>query len=144
MVPAGLGDVGIMTESGRAITGPAGWLVSTVIHEKKTYKDYLGLDSCMANLMRPAMYGAYHHIENLGSSDMSARPLEYCDIVGPICESSDVFAQGRLINQCRRGDVVAIRSAGAYGITMASTYNCRPLPASFSDLDFTFDGGKLR
>lgn len=75
MVPEGLGDVAMMTESGRAITGPAGWLVSTVLHEKKTYKDYIGLDSCMANLMRPAMYGAYHHITIAGKEN------EPCDHV---------------------------------------------------------------
>ena len=132
-------------ELGRSVVAQCGTLLSRVVYVKQgSHRKFVILDAGFSDLARVAMYGAYHHIENLGSSDMSARPLEYCDIVGPICESSDVFAQGRLINQCRRGDVVAIRSAGAYGITMASTYNCRPLPASFSDLDFTFDGGKLR
>lgn len=132
-------------ELGRSVVAQCGTLLSRVVYVKQgSHRKFVILDAGFSDLARVAMYGAYHHIENLGSSDMSARPLEYCDIVGPICESSDVFAQGRLINQCRRGDVVAIRSAGAYGITMASTYNCRPLPASFSDLDFTFNGGKLR
>ena len=113
MVPAGLGDVGLMTESGRAMTGPAGWLVSTVIHEKKTYKDYIGLDSCMANLMRPAMYGAYHHITIAGKEN---EPCDHVyDVTGSLCENNDKFAIDR--------DLLIIHDTGAHGSAMGFNYN---------------------
>ena len=121
MIPAGLGDVGIMTESGRAITGPAGWLVSTVIHEKKTYKDYLGLDSCMANLMRPAMYGAYHHI-TISGKEHAKRDHVY-DVTGSLCENNDKFAIDRLLPKVDIGDRLIIHDTGAHGSAMGFNYN---------------------
>ncbi len=121
MVPAGLGDVAILTESGRAITGDAGWLVSTVLHEKKTYKDYIGLDSCMANLMRPAMYGAYHHITIAGKEDA---PCDHTyDITGSLCENNDKFAIDRKLPKIDIGDLVIIHDTGAHGSAMGFNYN---------------------
>lgn len=121
MVPAGLDDVGLMTESGRAMTGPAGWLVSTAIHEKKTYKDYIGLDSCMANLMRPAMYGAYHHITIAGKEDAFADHVY--DITGSLCENNDKFAIDRKLPEIEIGDLVIIHDTGAHGSAMGFNYN---------------------
>jgi diaminopimelate decarboxylase len=121
MVPYGLGDVAILTESGRAITGPAGWLVSTAIHEKKTYKDYIGLDSCMANLMRPAMYGAYHHITIAGKEDA---PCDHTyDITGSLCENNDKFCIDRKLPKIDIGDLVIIHDTGAHGSAMGFNYN---------------------
>ena len=121
MVPEGLGDVAMMTESGRAITGPAGWLVSTAIHEKKTYKDYIGLDSCMANLMRPAMYGAYHHITIAGKEN---EPCDHTyDITGSLCENNDKFAIDRKLPKIDIGDRVIIHDTGAHGSAMGFNYN---------------------
>ena len=121
MVPKGLGDVAIMTESGRAMTGPAGWLVSTVLHEKKTYKDYIGLDSCMANLMRPAMYGAYHHITISGKE---SAPCDHIyDITGSLCENNDKFAIDRKLPKIDIGDLVIIHDTGAHGSAMGFNYN---------------------
>ena len=121
MLPAGLDKVAIMTESGRAITGPAGWLVSTAIHEKKTYKDYIGLDSCMANLMRPAMYGAYHHITITGKENA---PLDHTyDVTGSLCENNDKFAVDRKLPKIDIGDLVIIHDTGAHGSAMGFNYN---------------------
>ena len=121
MVPAGLGDVAIMTESGRAMTGLAGWLVSTAIHEKKTYKDYIGLDSCMANLMRPAMYGAYHHITIAGKEN---EPCDHVyDVTGSLCENNDKFAIDRKLPKIDIGDRVIIHDTGAHGSAMGFNYN---------------------
>lgn len=121
MVPEGLGDVAMMTESGRAITGPAGWLVSTAIHEKKTYKDYIGLDSCMANLMRPAMYGAYHHITIAGKEN---EPCDHVyDVTGSLCENNDKFAIDRKLPKIDIGDRVIIHDTGAHGSAMSFNYN---------------------
>ncbi len=121
MVPSGLGDVGLMTESGRAMTGPAGWLVSTVIHEKKTYKDYIGLDSCMANLMRPAMYGAYHHITIAGKEN---EPCDHIyDVTGSLCENNDKFAIDRQLPKIDIGDLLIIHDTGAHGSAMGFNYN---------------------
>lgn len=121
MLPAGLDKVAIMTESGRAITGPAGWLVSTAIHEKKTYKDYIGLDSCMANLMRPAMYGAYHHITIAGKENA---PLDHTyDVTGSLCENNDKFAVDRKLPKIDIGDLVIIHDTGAHGSAMGFNYN---------------------
>lgn len=121
MVPEGLGDVHMMTECGRAITGNAGWLVSTVLHEKDTYKHYIGLDSCMANLMRPAMYGAYHHITIAGKEN------ELCDhvydITGSLCENNDKFAIDRKLPKIDIGDRVIIHDTGAHGSAMGFNYN---------------------
>ncbi len=121
MVPAGLGSARMMTESGRAITGPAGWLVSTAIHEKKTYKDYIGLDSCMANLMRPAMYGAYHHITVAGKEHA---PIDHVyDVTGSLCENNDKFAIDRRLPKIAIGDRVIIHDTGAHGSAMGFNYN---------------------
>lgn len=121
MIPAGLDKVAIMTESGRAITGPAGWLVSTAIHEKNTYKDYIGLDSCMANLMRPAMYGAYHHITVAGKENA---PLDHTyDVTGSLCENNDKFAVDRKLPKIDIGDLVIIHDTGAHGSAMGFNYN---------------------
>ena len=121
MVPAGLGDVGIRTESGRAMTGDAGWLVSTVLHEKDTYKHYIGLDSCMANLMRPALYGAYHHITVLGKENAPADHVY--DITGSLCENNDKFAIDRALPKIDIGDIVIIHDTGAHGSAMGFNYN---------------------
>jgi diaminopimelate decarboxylase len=95
------------------------------------YKKFVILDAGFTELIRPALYGAYHSIENLSSD----APEETCDVVGPICESSDCFAKAILLNTAKRGDLIALRSAGAYSEIMASQYNCRKLPnAYFSDL----------
>ena len=121
MVPHGLDKTAIMTESGRAMTGPAGWLVSTAIHEKHTYKDYIGLDSCMANLMRPALYGAYHHITVAGKEDA---PCDHTyDVTGSLCENNDKFAIDRQLPEINVGDIVIIHDTGAHGSAMGFNYN---------------------
>ena len=121
MRPAGLGDVAIRTESGRAITGDAGWLVSTVLHKKDTYKHYVGLDSCMANLMRPALYGAYHHITVLGKEHA---PTDHVyDVTGSLCENNDKFAIDRTLPEIAVGDIVIIHDTGAHGSAMGFNYN---------------------
>ncbi|EKU71270.1 diaminopimelate decarboxylase [Selenomonas sp. F0473] len=121
MNPAGLGDVAIRTESGRAVTGNAGWLVSTVLHKKNTYKEYVGLDSCMANLMRPALYGAYHHITVLGKEHAPADHVY--DVTGSLCENNDKFAVDRKLPSIDIGDVVIIHDTGAHGSAMGFNYN---------------------
>ena len=104
-----------------AITGPSGWLVSTAIHEKKTYKDYIGLDSCMANLMRPAMYGAYHHITIAGKE---TAPCDHkYDVTGSLCENNDKFAIDRMLPKIDIGDLVIIHDTGAHGSAMGFNYN---------------------
>jgi len=121
MVPHGLDKTAIMTESGRAMTGPAGWLVSTVLHEKHTYKDYIGLDSCMANLMRPALYGSYHHITVAGKENA---PLDHVyDVTGSLCENNDKFAIDRKLPEINVGDIVIIHDTGAHGSAMGFNYN---------------------
>ena len=121
LVPNGLGEIRIATESGRAMTGPAGWLVSTVIHEKNTYKNYIGLDSCMANLMRPAMYGAYHHITISGKENS---PLtNVYDVTGSLCENNDKFAIDRKLPKIEIGDVLILHDTGAHGHAMGFNYN---------------------
>ncbi|SDP67463.1 diaminopimelate decarboxylase family protein [Selenomonas ruminantium] len=121
MVPHGLDKTAIMTESGRAMTGPAGWLVSTAIHEKHTYKNYIGLDSCMANLMRPALYGAYHHITVAGKEDA---PCDHVyDVTGSLCENNDKFAINRELPEINIGDIVIIHDTGAHGSAMGFNYN---------------------
>jgi diaminopimelate decarboxylase len=124
IIPAGLDPLGIRTEWARAITGPCGWLVSRAIHKKKIYRNYIGLDSCMADLMRPALYGAYHHITIPGKE---TEPLtETYDVVGSLCENNDKFAiQRRLpkIETGEQGDFVVIHDAGAHGRAMGFNYN---------------------
>ena len=123
MRPAGLGDVGIRTESARGITGDAGWLVSTVLHEKDTYKKYIGLDSCMANLMRPAIYGAYHHITILGKENAPADHVY--DVTGSLCENNDKFAIDRALPKIDIGDILIIHDTGAHGSAMGFNYNAK-------------------
>lgn len=115
-------------ELGRSVVGQCGSLISRVLYVKQgTAKQFAILDAGMTDLIRPALYQAYHKIENITSEG----PMRTYDVVGPICESSDVFAKAIDLNECRRGDLVAIRSAGAYGEIMASRYNCRPLPVGY-------------
>jgi diaminopimelate decarboxylase len=112
-------------EPGRSITGQCGALISKVLYVKEgSFKKFVILDAGFTELIRPALYGAYHKIENL----TSAEPEDTYDVVGPICESSDCFGKNISLNSARRGDIIAIRSAGAYGEIMASQYNCRKLP----------------
>ena len=115
-------------ELGRSLVAPCGTLISRVLYVKDgLYRRFAILDGSMTELIRPALYHAYHRIENLTSDG----PEEKYDVVGPVCESTDVFGKAVMLNECRRGDLIAIRSAGAYGESMASRYNCRPLPACY-------------
>lgn len=125
-------DTPVHFELGRSIVGPCGSLISRVLFIKKgETRQFAIIDAGMTDLIRPALYHAEHRIENLSSDE----PEEMYDVVGPVCESSDVFARGVMIDRCHRGDFIAIRSAGAYGESMSSTYNCRPLPGScFSEM----------
>mgnify|MGYP000535476550 FL=1 len=116
-------------ELGRAVVGQCGSLISKVIYVKQgTNKQFAILDAGMTDLMRPALYQAYHKIENITSEE----PMETYDVVGPICESSDVFGKAIDLNKAHRGDLFALRSAGAYGEIMASAYNCRALPKGYT------------
>jgi len=121
IVANGLAPLKIYFESGRVITGPFGFLVSTVLHIKETYKKYVGLDSSMANLMRPALYGAYHHITVLGKEDKPHKFLY--DVTGSLCENNDKFAINRLLPEIERGDILVIHDAGAHGHSMGFNYN---------------------
>jgi diaminopimelate decarboxylase len=123
LVPAGLGDTAIYTEMGRFMTGPYGCLVTTAVHEKHTYKDYIGVDACAANLMRPAMYGAYHHITVMGK-EHAACGNKY-DIVGSLCENNDKFAVDRMLPEIEIGDLLVIHDTGAHGFSMGYNYNGR-------------------
>lgn len=115
-------------ELGRSVVAQCGSLISRVLYVKQgTTKQFAVIDGSMTELIRPALYKAYHRIENLSSEG----PEEIYDVVGPVCESSDVFLKAAHLNKCRRGDLLAIRSAGAYGEAMASRYNCRPLPEAY-------------
>lgn len=121
MVPAGLGDVAIFTELGRFMLAPYGHLISKAIHEKHTHKEYIGLDACAANLMRPAMYGAYHHITVLGKENA---PCDHkYDVTGGLCENNDKFAIDRMLPEIEIGDYVAIHDTGAHGFSMGYNYN---------------------
>ncbi len=129
MVKRTVGDLGceIEIEPGRLIAGNAGLLVSSVIYLKHGEgRDFLILDAAMNDLIRPAMYGAWHDIVPVVEAPAGAE-LSPCDIVGPVCESGDTFARGRPLPPLAAGDLVAFRSAGAYGAVMASEYNSRPL-----------------
>ena len=103
------------------ITGPHGYLISKVLHKKETYKNFIGLDACMANLMRPAIYGAYHHITVLGKEDAPA--TETYDLTGSLCENNDKFAIDSKLPKIEIGDIVAIHDAGAHGHAMGFNYN---------------------
>ena len=119
--PSGLPRPRLCLECGRLITGPYGCLVSRVLHVKHTYRDYAGLDACMANLMRPALYGAYHHITVLGKEDA---PHDHIyDVTGSLCENNDKFAIGRVLPELDPGDILAIHDAGAHGSAMGFQYN---------------------
>ncbi len=121
LVPAGMGDVAIYTELGRFMMGPYGHLVTKVIHQKHTHKEYLGVDACAVNLMRPAMYGAYHHITVLGKED---KPCDHkYDVTGSLCENNDKFAIDRMLPEVEIGDYIAIHDTGAHGFAMGYNYN---------------------
>lgn len=121
LVPAGMGDVAIFTEMGRFMLAPFGALLTTAIHEKHIYKEYIGVDACAANLMRPAMYGAYHHITVLGKEDAPADCVY--DVTGGLCENNDKFAVDRRLPRVDMGDVLFIHDAGAHGFSMGYNYN---------------------
>ncbi|MFW5644029.1 MAG: diaminopimelate decarboxylase [Alkalispirochaeta sp.] len=121
IAPAGLDPLQIVTENGRVITGPYGYLVSRVLHKKDIYKHYVGLDANMANLMRPGMYGAYHHITVLGKEDAPA--THTYDVTGSLCENNDKFAIDRELPEIEIGDVVVIHDTGAHGHSMGFNYN---------------------
>ena len=121
LVPAGMGDVAIYTELGRYMLGPNGALLTTAIHEKHTYKEYIGVDACACNLMRPAMYGAYHHITVLGKEN--AQEDHMYDVVGGLCENNDKFAIDRYLPEIDRGDLLYIHDTGAHGFSMGYNYN---------------------
>ena len=121
LVPAGMGDVALFTELGRFMLAPYGHLVATVLHEKHIYKDYIGLDACAANLMRPAMYGAYHHITVLGKENA---PCDHqYDVTGGLCENNDKFAVGRMLPEIQVGDILVLHDTGAHGFSMGYNYN---------------------
>jgi len=121
VVPAGLDPLEIHWECGRPITGPYGWLISTAIHKKHIYREYIGLDSCMADLMRPGMYGAYHEVTVSGKEN--APKTEVYDVVGSLCENCDKFAVQRPLPKIEIGDLVIIHDAGAHGRAMGFNYN---------------------
>ncbi|MDD4371644.1 MAG: diaminopimelate decarboxylase [Anaerostipes sp.] len=121
LVPAGMGDVKIYTELGRYMLAPNGALVTKAIHEKHIYKEYIGVDACAVNLMRPAMYGAYHHITVMGKENA---PCDYTyDITGSLCENNDKFAIDRKLPKIDKGDLLYIHDAGAHGFAMGYNYN---------------------
>ncbi|MHC1787421.1 MAG: diaminopimelate decarboxylase [Christensenellales bacterium] len=117
------GGVAIKTELGRYLTGPSGWLLTRAVHEKRIYKHYIGLDACAANLLRPAMYGAYHHISIVGRQDAPA--THTYDITGSLCENNDKFAVDRPMPEIRLGDLLLIHDAGAHAFAMGYQYNGR-------------------
>ena len=121
LVPAGMGNVAIYTELGRFMMGPYGCLVTKAIHEKHTHKEYIGCDACAVNLMRPAMYGAYHHITVMGKED---EPLDHVyDVTGSLCENNDKFAIDRKLPRIDKGDFLVIHDTGAHGFAMGYNYN---------------------
>ncbi len=121
LIPAGMGDVAIYTELGRYMMGPYGALVTRAIHEKHTHKEYIGVDACAVNLMRPAMYGAYHHITVMGKEDA---PCDHkYDVTGSLCENNDKFAIDRMLPEIEKGDLLFIHDAGAHGFAMGYNYN---------------------
>ena len=120
LTPAGMGDVAIYTELGRFMTGPYGCLVTEVIHEKHTHKEYIGCDACAVNLMRPAMYGAYHHITVMGKEN---EPCDHMyDVTGSLCENNDKFAIDRMLPKVDVGDLLVIHDTGAHGFAMGYNY----------------------
>ena len=121
LVPSGMGDVAIYAEMGRFMMGPYGALVTKAIHEKHTYKEYIGVDACAVHLMRPAMYGAYHHITVLGK-EQEPCSFKY-DVVGSLCENNDKFAVDRMLPRIDKGDYLFIHDTGAHGFSMGYNYN---------------------
>ena len=121
LVPAGMDDVALCTELGRFMMGPYGALVTKAIHEKHTYQEYVGVDACAVNLMRPAMYGAYHHITVMGREDEPCTRMY--DVVGSLCENNDKFAIDRMLPEIKKGDLLFIHDAGAHGFAMGYNYN---------------------
>ncbi|MFZ7176387.1 diaminopimelate decarboxylase [Streptococcus hyovaginalis] len=122
LTPAGLDDVKIFTELGRFMLAPHGLLITKVLHRKKTYRDYVGVDASAVNLLRPAMYGSYHHITNISNPD---GPVEVVDVVGSLCENNDKFAKQRDLPEARVGDTLVIHDTGAHGFSMGYQYNAR-------------------
>lgn len=123
LTPAGMGNVSLFTEMGRFVTGPYGALVTKVLHFKHIYKEYVGVDACAANLMRPAMYGAYHHITVLGKEN---EPCDHTyDVTGGLCENNDKFAIDRKLPKIDKGDYLFIHDAGAHGSAMGYNYNAK-------------------
>lgn len=121
LVPAGLGTIALYTEMGRFMTGPYGCLVTRAIHEKHTYREYIGVDACAVHLMRPAMYGAYHHITVSGKENA---PCDHqYDVVGSLCENNDKFAVNRCLPKIDKGDLLIIHDTGAHGFSMGYNYN---------------------
>jgi len=121
LVPAGMGDVSLYTELGRFMLAPYGHLVTRATHEKHIYKEYIGVDACACNLMRPAMYGAYHHITVMGKEDA---PCDHkYDVVGSLCENNDKFAIDRMLPKIDMGDLLVIHDSGAHGHSMGYNYN---------------------
>jgi diaminopimelate decarboxylase len=121
LVPAGMGDVAIYTELGRFMLAPYGCLVTKAIHEKHTHKEYIGVDACAVNLMRPAMYGAYHHITVMGREN---EPEDHMyDVVGSLCENNDKFAVDRMLPKIEMGDLLVLHDTGAHGFSMGYNYN---------------------
>ena len=121
LIPEGMGDVEIYTELGRYMLAPYGALVATAIHEKHIYKDYIGLDACAANLMRPAMYGSYHHVTVLGKENEKCDHMY--DVTGGLCENNDKFAIDRMLPKIDIGDIIYIHDTGAHGFSMGYNYN---------------------
>lgn len=121
LVPAGMGDVKLFTELGRYMLAPNGALVTTAIHQKHIYKEYIGCDACAANLMRPAIYGSYHHITVMGKENA---PCDHkYDVTGGLCENNDKFAVDRMLPEINIGDLLFIHDAGAHGFSMGYNYN---------------------
>lgn len=121
LVPNGMDDVAIYTEMGRFMMGPYGQLVTTAIHQKHIYKEYIGCDACAVNLMRPAMYGSYHHITVLGKENA---PCDHkYDVTGSLCENNDKFAVDRMLPEIENGDILVIHDTGAHGYAMGYNYN---------------------
>lgn len=168
LVPEGMGDVAIYTELGRFVTGPSGCIVTRALHLKHTYHDYVGVDACAADLIRPAMYGAYHHVTVVGQAggpDKTCAPAtRVYDVVGGLCENNDRFANARELPEVEVGDLLVIHDTGAHGRSMGYNYNGRlrsaevllradgttrlirraETPADyFATLDGTFVGSKL-
>ena len=122
LTPAGLGDIKIFTELGRFMLAPHGLLVTKVLHRKQTYRDYVGVDASAVNLLRPAMYGSYHHITNMSNPDGQ---VEVVDVVGSLCENNDKFAKQRELPEACVGDTLVIHDTGAHGFSMGYQYNAR-------------------